>query len=487
MSSFNHFSDSDNFQRQSDEFVTWLSSRPGVTVNSKLRIADFRAIAAGRGVVAQADIVEGEDLFSIPRDLILSTHNSKLGDLLSQDLEELGPWLSLMLVMIYEYLEGDRSPWAPYFKVLPQNFDTLMFWSAEELQELQGSAVVDKIGKEEAEELILESIAPIVRSNPSLFPPIDGLASYDGDAGTRVILKLAHTMGSLIMAYAFDVEKPENEVDRDGEDGYVTDEEEEHSSKGMVPLADMLNADAHRNNARLFQEEESLIMKAIKPIKAGEEIFNDYGELPRADLLRRYGYVTDNYAPYDVVELSLDSLCTSAGLADSNAENNPRLQFLESLELLDDGYAIPRPSQDDSLADILPEELVLLLKTLTLTPEQFAERQEKQKPPKPSLDAAETKILLNAIQLSQDRYGTSLAQDQSFLAEFDKSETGGALWGHLRRRKMAIQVRLGEKEILEDLVSRITAYLANVDSSRSTKRTANGSADDARRAKAQRT
>lgn len=48
------------------------------------------------------------------------------------------------------------------------------------------------------------------------------------------------------------------------------------------------------------------MMKSLNPIKKGEQIFNDYGPLPRSDLLRRYGYVTDKYAPYDVVELSTE-------------------------------------------------------------------------------------------------------------------------------------------------------------------------------------
>lgn len=199
--------------------------------------------------MAQSDLDEGEELFTIPRAHVLSVQNSNLKNLLSQNLDDLGPWLSLMVVMIYEFLQDDQSAWAPYFRVLPRNFDTLMFWSASELEELQGSAIVEKIGKQGAEESILESIAPIVRANPALFPPIDGVASYDGDAGTQALLHLAHTMGSLIMAYAFDIEKPEDEEgDRDGEDGYLTDEEEEQSSKGMVPLADLLNADADRNN-----------------------------------------------------------------------------------------------------------------------------------------------------------------------------------------------------------------------------------------------
>ena len=80
--------------------------------------------------------------------------------------------------------------------------------------------------------------------------------------------------------------------------------------------------------ARLFQEDSGLVMKAIKPISAGAEIFNDYGEIPRADLLRRYGYVTDNYAPYDVVELPLELICQAAGLENADIENQPAVYTL---------------------------------------------------------------------------------------------------------------------------------------------------------------
>ena len=200
--------------------------------------------------MARTNISEGEELFSIPRSLILAVQNSQLKTLLPQDVEALGPWLSLMLVMIYEYLQGEQSRWSPYFRVLPTRFDTLMFWSPAELAELQASVIVDKIGKQGADESILGSIAPIVRANPNLFPPVNGLSSYEGDAGTVALLELAHVMGSLIMAYAFDIEKAEEDDDEaeGSNDGYMTDDEEEQLSKGMVPLADLLNADADRNN-----------------------------------------------------------------------------------------------------------------------------------------------------------------------------------------------------------------------------------------------
>lgn len=64
-------------------------------------------------------------------------------------------------------------------------------------------------------------------------------------------------MGSVVMSYSFDLEVPaEAEADAaaaadPGSDSDSDSEEEEEEGryyKGMVPMADMLNADADRNN-----------------------------------------------------------------------------------------------------------------------------------------------------------------------------------------------------------------------------------------------
>ena len=49
-----------------------------------------------------------------------------------------------------------------------------------------------------------------------------------------------------------------------------------------------------------------MTMLALKRIHKGEQICNDLGQLPRSDLLRRYGYVTDIYKQWDVVEIDID-------------------------------------------------------------------------------------------------------------------------------------------------------------------------------------
>lgn len=194
--------------------------------------------------------MEDEELFKIPHRLVLSVANSKLSEQMSIPKEDLGPWLSLMLVMVYEYLQGRASPWASYFRILPTEFDTLMFWTDEELSELQGSAIIQKIGKGDAEETILNQLLPLVSKHSHLFPHPSSVKSFDSNEGRKAFLEIAHRMGSLIMAYAFDLE--DGEDGSEGESDYVTDEEEPTQSKGMVPLADLLNADGERNNVSLI-------------------------------------------------------------------------------------------------------------------------------------------------------------------------------------------------------------------------------------------
>lgn len=192
-----------------------------------------------------------ESLFSIPRKLVLDTQNSALHQLLDISLDDIGHWNALILVMLYEFLQKEESRWHPYFLILPNEFNTLMFWSPTELAELQGSAIVPKVGKADADKAILRDIAPVVRANPVLFPPPNN--SWIDVSGEQDLLHLAHVMSSLVMAYAFDIEKEEEvEEDDDGveqseEEGYVTDQEDD-PPKGMIPLADMLNADGDLNN-----------------------------------------------------------------------------------------------------------------------------------------------------------------------------------------------------------------------------------------------
>jgi len=185
--------------------------------------------------------------------MVLTTSNSSIPKEVIEELGEIDSWLPLIVTIVYEILRKDQSPWYPYINVLPTTFpplNTLMFWNKQELAELQGSAVVNKVGKEDAEEAWQETIIPLMLKHSRLFP-VEGAAER---AKRDELIKLAHIAGSLIMAYAFDIDTDDDRKEPEtfysgehAEDDFTPDE----PLKGMVPFADMLNADAERNNVRL--------------------------------------------------------------------------------------------------------------------------------------------------------------------------------------------------------------------------------------------
>ena len=211
--------------------------------------------------------------------------------------------------------------------------------------------------------------------------------------------------------------------------------------KGMVPLADMLNADADRNNAKLFYEDDKVVMKSMKKIKKGDEIFNDYGQLPSADLLRRYGYVTDNYAQYDVVEISMNLIKECA--KDVCKDVDARTAYFQERGMLDDGYDIARAETEYKQ---FPEELSILLNALTMPGAEFERMKTRKKLPKPNFSNDALKLLYDILVLRRAMY-PELSTTQTADA---KSE---------RRRILAAKVIQGEEVVLKEAAEAVSELL----------------------------
>jgi UV DNA damage endonuclease len=198
--------------------------------------------------VALQDIPAEAVLFTVPRSGILSSETSELKGKLPEIFQETAmevddkpqqdPWSTLIIVMMYEYFKGSESKWKPYIDVLPSSFETPMFWSDAELDELQASATRSKVGKASAEEMFQDKVLPVIRANQHLFPTSQTYSDDD-------LIQLAHRMGSTIMSYSFDFQN-EDEEDEDETEEWV-EEREAKSTMGMVPMADILNADAEYN------------------------------------------------------------------------------------------------------------------------------------------------------------------------------------------------------------------------------------------------
>ncbi|KAI5287550.1 hypothetical protein KEM54_005913 [Ascosphaera aggregata] len=437
-------------------FVQWVRECPGVRVNPKVRVVEGRESAKGFLAVASADVEEDEELFIFPEDVCLTYKSSNLKNTPDFDSlpEELGPWLCLMLTMVYEFLRDKKSPWFPYLSTLPSSFDSLMFWSKEELEELQGSAVIDRIGKSDADLAILNQLLPIILKHPEVFTVPPDIVSFDSIQGREYLLQVAHRMGSLIMAYGFDVEEGDGK-EKDGEDGYVTDDEGQSASKAMVPLTDVFRADVNRHNMRLYQDEGTFIVRASKAIAKGEELVSEHEEIPRSECLRRYGTAPEDCARFDVVDISRDIIFQEFAISN---DEDARLSYLDELEILDDGYTIPRCSESVSVNKLVPKELIAVLYVLALPLEKVQLLIAKGKAPKPSLGFTESRGLLRAVKRRLSEYSTTLAEDEQLLSTLQRDLTKSQ-----RRALMAIRVRKGEKEILVHLEDALQKHLEELE------------------------
>ncbi|KAH7165642.1 UV-endonuclease UvdE-domain-containing protein [Dactylonectria macrodidyma] len=442
------------------KFLQWFQSLPGATFSDAIKIVDLRDRNAGRGIIAAQDIAPETTLFTIPRQAIINTLTSelpkKLPDVfdiehqMTEDDEDSVPpmdaWSSLILVMIYEYLQGDKSSWKPYFDVLPSTFDTPMFWSEEELNQLQSSHMRSKIGKVDAEEMFQGRILPIIRQNAGLFPSSESKSD-------RELVEVAHRMGSTIMAYAFDLEKDEDADEGDEVDGWVEDRDA-NSMMGMVPMADILNADAEFN-AHVNHEDSSLTVISLRPIKAGEEILNYYGPHPNSELLRRYGYVTERHSRYDVVEIPWDvvesAMTTHFGIPNSTLE---KLRAeLEEEEEFEDTFVLERetgevnsdgtfsgPANFEGMPEDLQQQLKVFLKGVK-------KAQPEAIPDKRKRDEIQQAVQAKTLQSLVSRYSTSIFEDELLL----KSN------GLAPRARMAVEVRLGEKKLLREAIAALSS------------------------------
>lgn len=361
--------------------------------------------------------------------------------------------MALVLVLIYE--TRPQSEWKPYIDILPREFDTLMFWSPEELAVLEGSAVLGKIGRDEAEEEFRSTLGPLLNTHREHFK--DTEVSFDETSGKVIestLLSCAHRMASCIMSYSFDIRVfPPNYCPSSGDSKSenVTDDEEIEHYKAMVPLADLLNADSDKNNARLFQYPTHLSMSSLCDIPAQTQLYNDYGPLPRSDLLRRYGYLTPGYAQYDIVELKGD-LITEMILkthkpALDYTEKLARLELLIEKEILEDTFDLPVPDPGRGQKNI-PTEWAGIYYVLTLPPGAKAMLPSSPK-------------TLKRIGKTQGYKSCVLDILKARLAMYPQINNVPSKTAPERTRKrinMALQVRESEIAILEELVREVEEW-----------------------------
>ena len=92
---------------------------------------------------SDAATAKGQTLAAIPQKAWL-TQQTVADSPIGVFLEELDGWLQICLFLLYERSK-QKSSWGPYLDCLPRHVDLPLFWSEQELQELQGTQLLSSV------------------------------------------------------------------------------------------------------------------------------------------------------------------------------------------------------------------------------------------------------------------------------------------------------------------------------------------------------
>ncbi|QRV79689.1 RuBisCO LSMT substrate-binding protein [Ceratobasidium sp. AG-Ba] len=330
---------------------------------------------------------------------------------------------------------------------MPTTFDTPMFWPETDLEELKGTTIAEKLDamrrtRSTTSVYFLSFSLGQTYSNPSISTPTtpslsegnsdDEQEQHEDNHGQPISEPRAED-ADVSMESVRSEQAPEDE----GGDSDSDDDEEKVEDVSMVPMADMLNARYGGENAKLFYEPAVLKMVTTKPVSAGEQIWNTYGDPPNSDLLRRYGYIDALGTGLDIVELKGSLVVECVSLAED--ERKARVDWW--LEMGgDDTFTL-------EMTSLLPSSLLSFVQLLLLSSSEWERAQEKDKAPKPKSEQIYT-TLQEALTKRLRMYPTTLQDDET--------ELSSNLTSLSTNKRHALTIRIGEKRVLHAALGRIS-------------------------------
>ncbi|KAG9463940.1 hypothetical protein GDO78_020767 [Eleutherodactylus coqui] len=436
-------------------FLQWCQ-KVNIQLNPKVYVSTQGTVWQ-YGMLAREDLPAGEVIFSVPRSALLSQRTTRIRDLLEKEqdiLDSSSGWVPLLISLMYEATD-ESSLWAPYFGLWPQLTppDLPMFWSEDErLQLLKGTGVIEAVkgDLENMEREYSDIVLPFIRKHPKMFCP------------QKHSLDLYKRMVAFVMAYSFQEPLQEEEDDDDDDD----DDDEEDCRKGtlppmMVPVADLLNHVAH-HNAQLEFTPESLRMVTTRPVMAGDELFNTYGEMGNWQLLHMYGFAephpNNSNETADIPTATLqEAALLGAESEEERAQVRDRWTFLCHMGMVSEEGTLVFGCE----GVLTEDELRTCLKLLCMSPENFAEYKENEGWEEDDdeeeeetlsnqeisrLPPAWRRLLHKTAELALKAYASDLQSDQALLDET-------VAYAKLScREQYSLQVRYGQKWILHRLL-----------------------------------
>ncbi|XP_020269603.1 fructose-bisphosphate aldolase-lysine N-methyltransferase, chloroplastic isoform X2 [Asparagus officinalis] len=431
---------------QPPDLMRWVR-REGGFVHPSLKIADHTS--HGLGLLSTEPIADGSDLIALPDHLPLrfdpqDEPESALGRLAARVPVEL--WaMRLGLRLLHERSKVGSSWWS-YISNLPETFSVPIFFSGEDIKNLQYAPLIHQVNKR------CRFLLEFEKEIKSL---LEGIASKDHPfEGKDVDASSLGWAMSAVSSRAFRLHGDDSDVPM------------------MLPLIDMCNH-SFDPNARIVQEIDTGSSKMLVRVVAEKQIEQDtpitlnYGCLSNDLFLLDYGFVIPEN-PFDHVELRydgalLDAASMAAGVSSPSISSPEKWQqeILSQLNLIGDG-AVLKVTLGGS--DLVDGRLLAALRLLLCNDEDTVLNSDIDALKSLSAEAplgvpTETAALRTVVALcvvSLEYFPTKIMQDESIL----KGDASGST-------KLAVQFRMQKKLMIIDVMRKLTQRIRTLSKEKS--------------------
>ncbi|KAK6251856.1 hypothetical protein QUC31_013576 [Theobroma cacao] len=391
-------------------FWQWLQDQGVVSAKSPVRPG---LVPEGLGLIAKKDISRNEVVLEVPNRFWINQDAvaaSEIGSVCSG----LKPWISVALFLIREKLKED-SQWRVYLDILPEFTDSTVFWSEEELAELQGTQLLSTtLGvKEYVQNEFLKVEEEIVLPNKQLFPAPITLDDFFWAFG-------------ILRSRAFSRLRGQNLV--------------------LIPLADLINHSPsittedyawEIKGAGLFSRDLLFSLRSPLSVKAGEQVLIQYDlNKSNAELALDYGFV-ESKSERNAYTLTLE-------ISESDPFFGDKLDIAETNGLGETAYF------DIVLGRPLPPALIPYLRLVALGGSDAFLLESIFRntiwghldlPVSRANEELICRVVCDACKAALSGYHTTIEEDEKLME-------GGNLDPRL---EIAVGIRAGEKKVLQQI------------------------------------
>ncbi|PSS28759.1 Ribulose-1,5 bisphosphate carboxylase/oxygenase large subunit N-methyltransferase [Actinidia chinensis var. chinensis] len=392
-------------------FWRWFSDEGVITSKCAVKPG---AVPEGLGLVAQRDIARNEVVLEVPKKFWINpdtVSGSEIGCVCGG----LKPWIAVALFLIREKKLGNDSIWRFYLDVLPENTDSTIYWSEEELSEIQGTQLLSTtLGVKEYVESEFEKVEEeVISPHKQLFPFPVALDDFLWAFG-------------MLRSRAFSRLRGQNLV--------------------LIPLADLINHSPNITTeeyaweikgAGLFSRELLFSLRSPVSVKAGEQVMIQYDlEKSNAELALDYGFI-ESRSERNAYTLTLQ-------ISESDEFFGDKLDIAESNGMGETAYF------DITLGRPLPAAMIPYLRLVALrgTDAFLLEsifRNSVWGHLELPVSRANEELICQVIRAA---CSSALSGYHTTIEEDEKLTEGGNLD---RRLQIAVGVREGEKKVLQQI------------------------------------